>query len=136
VARTTLDNDLDNGMDIADAAARLGLSSDTIRKRLQRGKLKGYKTAEGAWRVVLPSPDSPGQHTGQSPDNGLDGSSALVVALRDEVTFLRSLLQARDDEIRRAHILLQQTQQQSTALLSKPQLPWWRRWFGRRRSSF
>lgn len=142
MARTPLDNTLDNspdGVDIADAAARLGLSTETVRKRLQRGKLKGYKTADGSWRVVLPGLDSPGQQPGQRQDGGQDNSpdasAALVVALRDEVAFLRSQLQARDEEIRRAHILLQTAQQQATALLpapgSAPRPPWWRRWFGR-----
>lgn len=139
MARTPLDSSPDsspdNSLDIADAAARLGLSTETVRKRLQRGKLKGYKTPEGAWRVILPGLDSPGQQPGPSPDSspdkGLDGSGALVAALRDEVAFLRSQLQARDDEIRRAHILLQQAQQQSTALLPAPRAPWWRRWLGR-----
>lgn len=123
------DNSLD-GLDISDAAARLGLSTETVRKRLQRGKLKGYKTADGSWRVVLPGPDSPGQQPGQESTPSPDNSSALVDALRDEVAFLRSQLQARDDEIRRAHILLQQAQQQATALLPA-RAPWWRRWLGR-----
>lgn len=139
MARTPLDNgpdsSPDNGLDIADAAARLGLSTETVRKRLQRGKLQGYKTADGSWRVVLPTPDSPGQQPGHPPgqesNNSPDGSSALVDALRDEVAFLRSQLQARDEEIRRAHILLQQAQQQATALLPAPRAPWWRRWLGR-----
>jgi len=121
-------------LDIADAAARLGLSTETVRKRLQRGKIKGFKAADGSWRVVLPPLDNPGQKPGQksnpSPDNRPGGSGALVAALRDEVAFLRSQLQVRDEEIRRAHILLQQTQQQATALLPVPRAPWWRRWLG------
>lgn len=122
---------LDNSLDIVEAATRLGLSTETVRKRLQRGKLKGFKTPGGGWRVVLPTPDSPDKQPGQSPD----GSAALVAALRDEVAFLRGQLQARDDEIRRAHVLLQQAQQQAVRLLDPPETPperrpWWRRWFG------
>ena len=135
VARTTLDNSPDNSLDIVEAATRLGLSTETVRKRLQRGKLKGFKTPEGVWRVVLPAPDSPDKQPGQSPDSSLDGSAALVTALRDEVAFLRGQLQARDEEIRRAHVLLQQAQQQAVRLLEPPETPperrpWWRRWIG------
>lgn len=136
-------DDSPDGLDIADAAARLGLSTETVRKRLQRGKLKGFKTADGSWRVVLPGLDTPGQQPGQRPDtasdNSPDNSGALVATLRDEVAFLRSQLQARDEEIRRAHVLLQQAQQQAMALLPAPtpepapapRAPWWRRLLGR-----
>lgn len=131
---------LDNSLDIGTAAARLGVSTDTVRKRLQRKKIKGFKTSDGAWRVVLPVQDNPGQagqKPGQppgqmstpSPEAIRDGSAALMAALRDEVAFLRSQLQARDDEIRRAHILLQQAQQrQALAAPAYPRPPWWRRW--------
>lgn len=157
MSRTTQDNSLD----ILAAAARLGLSPETVRKRLQRGKLQGFKTPDGLWRVVLPSldnvQDSPGQQPGQRPDNAGQGpnrteqasdktehepnnaeqpASDLVTALRDEVAFLRSQLQSRDDEIRRAHVLLQQAQQQTMAALSLPRpepgvgrRPWWRRFW-------
>lgn len=138
MTRTTLDNSPDNvqdSLDIAEAAARLGVSTETVRKRLQRGKIKGFKAPDGSWRVVLPSQDSPGQQPGQGPDIVQDKpgqpNQDLVTALREEVAFLRTQLQARDEEIRRAHILLQTAQQQATALLPAPRLPWWRRWLGR-----
>jgi predicted site-specific integrase-resolvase len=50
--RTVLDSEQDS-VDLATAAGRLGLTAETIRKRLQRGKIKGFKTPDGAWRVVL-----------------------------------------------------------------------------------
>lgn len=40
-------------LDIADAAARLGLSIDAVRKRVQRGTLQAEKV-ENRWYVVLP----------------------------------------------------------------------------------
>ena len=127
-----LDN-VQDSLDIGEAAARLGLSPDTVRKRLQRGKIKGFKTAEGVWRVVLDTLDKAGQapghcpgQTGQPPGQA-DG--ALVEALQDEIRFLRSQLQARDEEIRRAHVLIQQAQ----SLPPPGQRPsWWSHWFGRK----
>lgn len=43
----------------------------------------------------------------------------LVAALRDEVQFLRSQLQVRDEEIRRVHVLLLQEKQRSAGLIEK-----------------
>jgi hypothetical protein len=105
-----------DSVDLTTAAARLGLSVATLRKRLQRGAITGFKAADGSWRVVLDAVDnrldSPGQTGGQHP-------AALVEALRDEIQFLQAELRARDDEIqrrdeeiRRVHVLLQQLQQQ------------------------
>jgi predicted site-specific integrase-resolvase len=51
-----LDSEQDS-VDLATAAGRLGLTAETIRKRLQRGKIKGFKTPDGAWRVVLDKQD-------------------------------------------------------------------------------
>ena len=131
-----------DSVDLATAAARLGLTVETVRKRLQRGKLKGFKGADGSWRVTLDRvdkrQDSPGQTAGQEQDKPGQADGPLVAALRDEVLFLRSQLQARDDalqrrdeEIRRVHVLLQQEQQQVKALTDQREPPpsWWRRWF-------
>ena len=60
-----LDNEQD-GVDLATASARLGLTAETIRKRLQRGKIKGFKGADGAWRVTLDKVDS--KQDSSSPD--------------------------------------------------------------------
>lgn len=140
--------------DLASAATRLGLTVETIRKRLQRGKLKGFKTADGTWRVVLDKvdkrQDEPGQTAGQEQDRQQDKpgqeEAARIKDLKADVEFLRSQLQARDeqllrrdDEIRRVHVLLQQAQQQSTTITDQRQQaadqeqarqPWWRRFFG------
>lgn len=132
--RTALDTKQDS-VDLATAAARLGLTVETVRKRLQRGKVKGFKGADGTWRVVLDrvdsKQDSPGQKAGQEQDKPGQGDGPLVEALRDEVRFLRSQLQARDEEIRRVHVLLQQEQQIKVLTDKKePPLSWWRRLFG------
>ena len=132
------DNEQDN-VDLSTAAKRLGLTVETVRKRLQRGKIKGFKGAGGAWRVVLDKvdsrQDSPGHPAGQEQDKPGQGDDPLVAALRDEVHFLRSQLQARDEEIRRVHVLLQQEQQQVKALSDRrddqrenARRPWWQVW--------
>jgi hypothetical protein len=126
-----------DSVDLATAAARLGLAAETIRKRLQRGRIKGFKTADGTWRVVLDKQDkqqdSPGQAAGQEQDKPGQGDAPLIAALREDVQFLRSQLQARDEEIRRVHVLLQQEQQQVKVLTDQREQarrPWWRRLWG------
>ncbi len=108
---------------IAEAAARLGISVDAVRKRIQRGKLTGHKTDSG-WTVVWIEPDI-------RPDNvqtPVPESSALVDDLRDQVAYLRDQLaierDARADaerrhaaEIERRDVLLRE------ALGRIPQLP-------------
>lgn len=41
------------GVDIPEAAVRLGISVDAVRKRISRGKLQATKTDAG-WAVILP----------------------------------------------------------------------------------
>ncbi len=108
---------------IAEAAARLGVSVDAVRKRIQRGKLTGHKTDSG-WTVVWIEPDI-------RPDNvqpPVPESSALVDDLRDQVAYLRDQLAIERDaraeaerrhaaEIERRDVLLRE------ALERIPQLP-------------
>ena len=123
-----------DSVDLTTAAGILGLSVATLRKRLQRGTVAGFKAADGTWRVVLDKvdtpQDSPGQIGGHALDSPGQDDSALVESLRDEIRFLRTQLQARDDDIRRLHVLLQQHQQTVRALPDhRPeQLDWMQNW--------
>lgn len=121
---------------LSEAATRLGIGYDTARKRLKNGSLKGFKGGNGEWRVVLP----PDRNTiGNRPETDRKDSGSVVAVLLTEVAFLRSQIQAkdsqlaaRDEEIRRTHVLLQQAQQQVAASLPPPsRRPWWRRWLGK-----
>jgi hypothetical protein len=116
-----------DSVDLTTAAGRLGISIATLRKRLQRGTVQGFKAADGSWRVVLDTVDnrldSPGQTAGQDQTILVAALRDQIDTLRDENQFLRSQLRARDDEvqrrdeeIRRIHVLLQQQQQPVRAL--------------------
>jgi predicted site-specific integrase-resolvase len=105
---------------LQEAADRLGVSIDALRKRLKRGKLHGYQR-EGRWYVYLDGVDSTstkpdnGQTTGQ--DEHRQPDTALVDVLRDQVATLKSQvaeqsaeLDARRREVEELHILLQREQ--------------------------
>jgi len=86
---------------IAEAAARLGISADAVRKRIQRGKLTGHKTDTG-WTVDWIELDS-----GPEPVQTVSiDASAVIARLESEVAFLRSELASRTEEVRRKDHLL------------------------------
>jgi hypothetical protein len=104
-----------DGVPLVEAAERLGLTPETVRKRLQRGSLAGYKR-DGLWYVVLPDtrPALPGHAAGHEPDTGRTAADPvqdnatvatlerLLAAKDDELAHLRTLLARRDDDLRQA----------------------------------
>ncbi|MDP9473952.1 MAG: helix-turn-helix domain-containing protein [Chloroflexota bacterium] len=98
-----LDNDR-TAVPIAEAARMLGLSTDAVRKRLQRGTIAGEKIGD-TWRVFL----EPDTATGDRPDvssprpesdrTAAAGPDPLVETLREEVAYLREQLAERSREL-------------------------------------
>ena len=114
---------------IADAAARLGIAPDAVRKRIRRGSLRAVKV-DGTWRVLF----DPGEGTAGTQDTGVQAAAGppetsvpaavedseaveayreLVSSLRDQVDFLRRELESRSrelegraEEVRRRDVLL------------------------------
>src|ERR687896_237928 len=86
---------------LREAAQRLGISSEAIRKRIMRGTLRGHKRGR-QWFVTL-DPDGSGQRpddatwTGRRQPSGRDrrtsGQDALVDELRGRVSFLERLVE-------------------------------------------
>ena len=95
---------------IGEAAQRLSVSSDTIRRRISRGELTAHKepTSPYRWQAQLEN---------DQPPNGHDS------ALTDLVATLQTELAARRQEIQQLHTLLAQ----QTAL-NAGHRPWWRWW--------
>ena len=77
-------------VDIATGARILGVSVEALRKRLQRGRVDGYKTDGGTWRVVLDIPGQPVEMAGDiagTPGTGYDLADlhGAVAALRHDL---------------------------------------------------
>ncbi len=127
---------------ITEAAARLGISKEAMRSRVQRRRVQARKGDDGQWYVILPNDaDASPCPTAASASPMADATGAIgydapqepadtrLVEMREEVRFLRERLQVRDDEIveiRRDHaraeqewrILLQTAQRQLPANIS------------------
>ncbi len=96
---------------IQEAAQRLGLSVVAVRKRAQRGTLTGFKR-DGIWYIEMDDGQSTGPPMGSPQVDNIPEpiTRELVDILRDEIGFLQRELEARTQEVERAHILLQNAQ--------------------------
>ena len=119
------------GATVAEAAARLGVTPDAIRRRLHRGTLAGAKTAEGEWRIWFPDaapgePPGPRQDTARTrqdaPPAETEALRAHVDDLRADVAYLRDQLDQRSRELaaerERADILHREALARIPALLA------------------
>jgi len=106
---------------VGEAARRLGVSTDTIRRRISKGELTAHQepTPQGfRWEIELGPNDQP--------LNGHDGDNeVLVTILRAQVQAQAEELDARRREVQELHVLLQTAQ---AALTAPARRPWWRWW--------
>jgi hypothetical protein len=131
---------------LPEAAQRLGVSVDTVKRRLRRGELKGQRVPRPqgySWLIELELPGSQGDSTAASTatnSNSSAGSSAELDSATVEVLNLREMLGmaqsqiaaqqeelvAKNKQIEQLHVLLQQAQ----AALPAPRQgrAWWRLW--------
>jgi excisionase family DNA binding protein len=78
---------------ISEAAERLGVSVETLRKRLQRGRLEGFKAQDGTWRVVVEAT------TRVSEDDEADALHADIDELRGDVRTLAQAVEKLADQL-------------------------------------
>jgi excisionase family DNA binding protein len=111
-------------LSIPEAARRLGVSQDTIRRRIRRGELPAHQqlTAQGyRWLVELPVDLLPGPLATEGETASLREE---VQQLCEMVLILREELDARRREVQQLLALLQQAHGRSaTVSLSEPSLP-------------
>jgi len=134
---------------VGEAARRLGVSVDTVKRRLRSGELQGQKQAGRggfSWLIEVDGEslsnkkNATASATVDAPANA-SANDGEIQALRELVETLRAQvenqqkqaesehqqLEAKDGQIRELHVLLQQGQ----AALSAPKEnrhSWWRFW--------
>src|ERR671910_2689110 len=123
-----MDNAQDAAQDrltIQEAALRLGVKEDAIRKRIQRGSLKHEKTAEGRVFVWVDAAQDATQDTAQATYQ--DASQDALLAAKDETiaALQEQLAQAneRDRENRRIIAALTQRIPELEAPQERPGAP-------------
>ncbi len=95
---------------IQEAARRLGVKDDAVRKRIQRGTLHHEKDPDGRVYVFLDATHDTSQSSSQddvhhptgnlSKDSVTDTSQdTLVATLQDQIQYLRDVIQTRDREL-------------------------------------
>jgi Helix-turn-helix domain len=91
----------DEGLTVAQAAARLGMSKAAIRKRVQRGTIRATKGQDGQWYVHVTEATA-GATAGTPPQDTRGAprptpSYDEIIARQDqEIAFLRRQLEAKD----------------------------------------
>ncbi len=123
---------------VAEAAARLGVKEQAIRKRIQRGTLVHDKDDDGRVYVYLNTEDGA---TGMGTDAGM---STLVQNLQDQIAYLRQEAEDWKEEARRKDTIIMSLTQRIPELeaptkpreapdaAQEPSLhrSWWRKFFG------
>jgi hypothetical protein len=118
-----------NTLTITQAAARLGISSDAVRMRFKRGRVRGYKRNGRIWVVLDNSSDMTEQTSGKA--SGQDDGWTLAARLQTEqlerLQRDNERLNARIDQlmavVEREQILRRQTQVQLARLLERMGVP-------------
>jgi hypothetical protein len=93
---------------MADAALALGVSVDTVKRRLKRGRLEGRKDPAGRWQVMVPTTEP--VHAHDSPDTltELAVLRARVADLEREREQLVADREAWREQAHRSDVHLQQ----------------------------
>jgi hypothetical protein len=127
---------------LAEAAHHLGVSVDTVRRRLQKGELQGQQQARPQgfiWLIDVPEETEPSSSVaGSQVDAEVNSEVSLaacqaeilrlegmVAMLQDRVHAQQEELEARRREVQELHVLLQQAQAALPA--PKNNRPWWGR---------
>jgi len=120
-------------MNVQEAAKRLGKGESTIRRWIRDGKIEAsmingtYDIPESAINEQLIS--------SQTAEDGRSQITAMRVRLesieRENDRFIEQLKE-KDKQISELHQLLMASETRSRQLIEYQQVPFWRRWFGRK----
>jgi excisionase family DNA binding protein len=109
---------------IAEAAKCLGISTDTIRRRINKGELQARKVPSSHGdQYMVEIPDDISVAAQRNNEN-----SAEIDILRKTISILETELEARRREIQELHVLLQQAQSALPSRKEQPvKLSWWQK---------
>jgi excisionase family DNA binding protein len=94
------DAGMDDRLTVAEAADRLGITKEAVRKRIHRGTLHADKAADGTVMVYVPPSGTPGG-TPSSPERDL-----LYEEMRERISYLERQVEEEREARRRADTLL------------------------------
>jgi predicted ArsR family transcriptional regulator len=101
---------------VVEAAARLGVKEQAIRKRIQRGTIAHDKDDDGRVHVYLDPEDGA---TGTSIDTGMD---TLLQSLQDQIAYLRQEAEDWKEEARRKDTIIMSLTQHLPELEASPEI--------------
>ena len=104
---------------VVEAAARLGVKEQAIRKRIQRGTIAHDKDDDGRVHVYL-APDNRATGTGAGVDSGI---STLVQSLQDQIAYLRQEAEDWKEEARRKDTIIMSLTQRLPELEAPVEVP-------------
>jgi hypothetical protein len=130
---------------IAEAAKCLGMSIDSIRRRIAKNELKARKVPSphgDIYMVELPDDAVPAHDP--AANEGKEDNVVAIEAMRKTISILEIELEARRREVQELHVLLQQAQKQlppgKTEDTKEPtkeettvKVSWWHRLFSRKK---
>ena len=121
---------------IIEAANSLGVSIDTVRRRINKGELKARKVPSPhgeIYMVEIPDAVAPVPSDLQDKEENTTEVETLE-AMRKTISILETELEARRREVQELHVLLQQAQKQlppgkteGAAHETLVKVSWWRR---------
>jgi excisionase family DNA binding protein len=94
------DAGMDDRMTVAEAAERLSITKEAVRKRIHRGTLRSDRAADGTVMVYVPPSDTP-DGTPSSPERDL-----LYEEMRERIRYLERQVEEEREARRRADTLL------------------------------
>jgi len=120
---------------IREAATRLGISEDSVRRHLRNGELAGEqeKTPQGfRWRVQINTNGHHATNGTNATSDHQDATAELIATLRGQVESqakeLQELREDRRREVQELHVLLQTAQTALTAPKESIRTVWWKFW--------
>ena len=128
---------------IAEAAKCLGMSIDSIRRRIAKNELKARKVPSPHGEIYLVELPDDAVPVSVKPEEKEDNAVAIE-AMRKTISILETELEARRREVQELHVLLQQAQKQlppgkpedikeETKEETPVKVSWWHRVFSRKK---